>query len=239
MGLVTILTATTTILDAAGNPADGTVSVRPNASWTYDNASGGKDRVDPKPVSITIANGKISAPSPLKLAPTLNGGVNMTDASYTVTYNLTGTPIFDELWAIDSNAGSIEWGSIQVLDSSMTTPGLPVAGPTGAKGDTGLTGPQGQSVDHVTRTSGNGAAGTTDTYTMWADAGETIAIGTFLVYNGSNGLITGTQQAFLNESTISSDMSIQAGSNAMSAGPLTIAEGVTVTVADNANWSII
>lgn len=48
----------------------------------------------------------------------------------------------------------------------------------GAKGDTG------DSITSVVRTSGTGAAGTTDTYTVYA---EGTAVGTFDVYNGSNG----------------------------------------------------
>lgn len=54
---------------------------------------------------------------------------------------------------------------------------------------TGLQGDDGQSVDHTSFTSstGGGAAsqpGETDTYTVWGDAGETVNLGTFTVYNG-------------------------------------------------------
>ena len=53
----------------------------------------------------------------------------------------------------------------------------------------GPEGPQGTSVKNVIRTSGTGAAGTTDTYTMYDSDDE--AIGTFTVYNGSDGLGSG------------------------------------------------
>lgn len=62
---------------------------------------------------------------------------------------------------------------------------------TGIKGETGAQGPQGAKgepgagVGSVVRTAGNGAAGTTDTYTMYNDEGE--EIGSFEVYNGANG----------------------------------------------------
>lgn len=50
-------------------------------------------------------------------------------------------------------------------------------------------GQPGTSVSRIQRTSGTGAAGTTDTYTMYdSDGGE---IGTFTVYNGSNGTGSG------------------------------------------------
>lgn len=51
----------------------------------------------------------------------------------------------------------------------------------------GLDGVDGLNVDHITRTAGIGAAGTTDTYTMYADAPETQLLGTFDVYNGQDG----------------------------------------------------
>lgn len=45
----------------------------------------------------------------------------------------------------------------------------------------------GESVDHIGRTTGTGAGGTADTYTVWGDSGETINLGTFDVYNGQDG----------------------------------------------------
>jgi hypothetical protein len=62
-------------------------------------------------------------------------------------------------------------------------------------------GQQGVSVDHASITTSTlsgtrppraGLPGAIDTYTLWADADETIAIGTFQVYNGSNGLSEAT-----------------------------------------------
>lgn len=62
-------------------------------------------------------------------------------------------------------------------------------GPQGSKGDTGAQGAPGTSVESISRTSGTGAPGTTDTYTMYSSDGSTI--GTFTVYNGSNGTGSG------------------------------------------------
>lgn len=60
-------------------------------------------------------------------------------------------------------------------------------GGAGAYQDTTIQaeGPQGASVTSVVKTSGTGAAGTTDTYTMYNSDGE--AVGTFTVYNGTDG----------------------------------------------------
>ena len=61
-----------------------------------------------------------------------------------------------------------------------------VIGPKGEQGDVG---PTGASVDHIDRTSGTGAPGTIDTYTVYLTDGQTG--GTFQVYNGSNGTGSG------------------------------------------------
>ena len=63
---------------------------------------------------------------------------------------------------------------------------------TGPQGPVGVTGPQGPAgvpgiINHIKRTNGTGASGTTDTYTAYADADETVELGTFDVYNGANG----------------------------------------------------
>ena len=69
------------------------------------------------------------------------------------------------------------------------------AGPTGPmwpagvngtnwiNGTNGVNGIDGQDIDHVSLTSWTSAPGTTDTYTVWGDAGETINLWTFTVYN--------------------------------------------------------
>ena len=44
---------------------------------------------------------------------------------------------------------------------------------------------------------------------------------------------------FSSEKTITSDLTIPKTRNFMSVGPITIADGVTVTLADSADWTII
>lgn len=56
-----------------------------------------------------------------------------------------------------------------------------------------LKGEPGQSVGSIQRTAGTGAPGTTDTYTMYDDGGGTI--GTFTVYNGTDGTGSGDFKA--------------------------------------------
>ena len=45
----------------------------------------------------------------------------------------------------------------------------------------------GQKVDHISKTSGTGAEGTIDVYTVWGNVAETLSLGTFNVYNGQDG----------------------------------------------------
>lgn len=42
-----------------------------------------------------------------------------------------------------------------------------------------------------------------------------------------------------NSTTVSSDYTITSGRNAVSAGPITIADGVTVTIPSGSNWSVV
>lgn len=118
------------------------------------------------------------------------------------------------------------------VDNSVGTPGVTVqtSGPDtakvfafaftnlkGEKGDTGDTGPQGiqgiqgepgTDVDSIARTSGTGAPGTTDTYTMYDSAGGTI--GTFTVYNGTNGTGSGD---FMADGSVPMTGALQMGGN--------------------------
>ncbi len=81
-------------------------------------------------------------------------------------------------------------------------------GPTGVKGDTGATGPEGASVSRIERTSGTGAPGTTDTYTVYLTDGSTG--GTFQVYNGANGTGSGD---FMADGSVPMTGALQMGGN--------------------------
>ena len=81
------------------------------------------------------------------------------------------------------------------VGATVGTPSVSVeaSGPDTAKNlaftFTNLKGEPGQSVGSIQRTSGTGAPGTTDTYTMY-DSGDDV-IGTFTVYNGTDGTGSG------------------------------------------------
>lgn len=68
----------------------------------------------------------------------------------------------------------------------------------GPKGETGQKGDPGNSIQKIERTSGNGAPGTTDTYTITLTDGST---STFQVYNGANGEGAGDMTAAVYDPT--------------------------------------
>ncbi len=60
-------------------------------------------------------------------------------------------------------------------------------------------------------------------------------------YSALAGAIAGLMSGVIamNPSTMTADLTIPAGYNAYSAGPLTIGEGINVTVTDGGNWSVL
>ncbi len=51
-------------------------------------------------------------------------------------------------------------------------------------------------------------------------------------------IVTGESVFLLNPSTVTQDIVLPGGFNAVSAGPIMIGEGVTVTISDHSTWSI-
>lgn len=112
---------------------------------------------------------------------------------------------------------------------SFTFSGL--KGETGSRGGKGDKGDPGTSVSRIERTSGNGAPGTTDTYTMYDS--EDAPIGTFTVYNGSNGEGSGD---FMANGTVPMTGSLQMGGNKVTsmAEPTADTDGATKGYVDQA-----
>ena len=91
-------------------------------------------------------------------------------------------------------------------------------GPTGPAGPTGPTGavvPDGGTEGQVL-----GKASDDDYDFEWIDGGGRFAIQ-------------------LNEQSITENYSMPSGFNGVSAGPITIASGITVTIPDGSSWSIV
>lgn len=71
--------------------------------------------------------------------------------------------------------------------------------------------------------------------------------GKFLTTDGTNAswatlntdANTTTKGLYENNATISANYSITSGNNAMSAGPITIADGITVTIPSGSSWTVV
>lgn len=107
-----------------------------------------------------------------------------------------------------TNATVSEDGDLVItLSSGSPINAGSVIGPRGIQGEAG---PTGASVDRIERTSGTGAPGTTDTYTVYLTNGQ--AGGTFQVYNGSNGAGAGD---FMADGSVPMTGDLQMGGHAV------------------------
>lgn len=99
----------------------------------------------------------------------------------------------DDITGLTVSATTLAAGAPATASYDSETGILYIGVPQGLQGIQGLPGVDGQDIiHHVSRTLGDGSAGTTDTYTVWGDLDETINLGTFLVYNGTDGQVSGT-----------------------------------------------
>ena len=167
------------------------VSESGEISWTND---GDKENPDPVnimgPAGAAAGFGTVTATADNTSSETPSVDVQSsgpdTAKNFTFAFSgLKGNP--GETPDIEiGTVNTLEPGQDATADITGTTPNLTLS----------LGIPKGQpgtSVSRVERTSGTGAAGTTDTYTMYDSNDD--AIGTFTVYNGANGAGAGDMMA--------------------------------------------
>ena len=111
---------------------------------------------------------------------TNSGTTNAASLDFTIPVGDTGT-------AATITAGTTTTGA-EGSSASVTNSGTSGAAVFNFTIPIGATG---EDLDHVSLISGTHAAGTTDTYGLWQDVGETISLGTYPVYNGADGLGAG------------------------------------------------
>lgn len=160
-------------------------------SWTNDGEEENPDPVDimgPPGAAAGFGTVTATADNTSSETPSVDVQSSGPDTAKNFTFAFTG---------LKGNPGEtpdIEIGTVNTLepgqdataDITGTTPNLTLS----------LGIPKGQpgtSVSRIQRTSGTGAAGTTDTYTMYDSNDD--AIGTFTVYNGANGAGAGDMMA--------------------------------------------
>lgn len=145
-------------------------------------------------VRPTVTIGQTTTGTPGTQASVTNSGTNR-DAilNFTIPKGETGAAAGFDAPTVSTN--TLEPGSqatVSISSSGEDTNkkfnfqfGIP-QGLQGAQGN------QGYNVGSITRTSGTGAAGTTDVYTMKLNDANQTNIGTFSVYNGKDGTGSGT-----------------------------------------------
>ena len=160
-------------------------------SWTNDGEEENPDPVDimgPPGTAAGFGTVTATADNTSSETPSVDVQSSGPDTAKNFTFAFTGlkgkpgeTPDI-EIGTVDT----LEPGQDATADITGTTPNLTLS----------LGIPKGQpgtSVSRIQRTSGTGAAGTTDTYTMYDSNDD--AIGTFTVYNGANGAGAGDMMA--------------------------------------------
>ncbi|WP_053322636.1 hypothetical protein [Mariprofundus ferrooxydans] len=178
--MITIRTSTSRAVLIGGQPANGWLTFTPSASFEYDGADGERKIVLLSPIKALLANGQIvdgvGNPATLDLAPTEGAGHDITGIYYNLRITADGASTLNEQVILPATTFSpIELAD---LPRATTNPTAPVQL---------ITGPQGQSIHHLSQTAGDGASGTIDIYTFWGDAAETINMGSISILNGADG----------------------------------------------------
>jgi hypothetical protein len=62
---------------------------------------------------------------------------------------------------------------------------------------------------------------------------------TFVGQQHSTSVTAANQPFFLGKITIDQNFTVPTGQNAMTPGPVTVADGVTITVSDGSTWTVV
>jgi len=139
-------------------------------------------------------------------------------------------------WVVIGTLGSVNWGLLSSSTASSTY--MPLAGGTfsgnvGSSATGYLQIPNGTTAQRP----GSPAAG----MMRWnSSLSRFEGYGTAWGAIGGGSTGGGSDSVFYeNDQTVNNDYTLTSGKNAMSAGPITIASGITVTVPVDSNWSIV
>lgn len=130
-------------------------------------------------------------------------------------------------WATSTGGvSSFSGGTTGLTPSGVTTGAIALAGTLAvANGGTG-----------VTTSTGTGSTVLSDAPTLTGTALATNLTASGVVTGAS---VTASNGMFINSQTVSADYTIAANYNAMSAGPVTVNGGITVTVSAGSSWAVV
>ena len=193
----------------------------------------------------TTANTAFNALAPAQIGNTgkflTTDGTNSSWATVTsgVSQIIAGTNI-----TVSPSGGT---GAVTVNATVTTGP----TGPTGPAGTTGATGAQGPT--GPTGTNGtNGPTGPTGAFpistpyvvngVVYASSTTVLTEGSTFTFDGSSATapqLVASNGLHVNSKTVSANYTIASGYSAMSAGPITVNSGISVTIASGSRWVIL
>ena len=123
------------------------------------------------------------------------------------------------------------------------------AGPTGPTGSNGTNGPTGPTGAGASFAITNDTTTATNIYPALLNATTGTPAGIYtsnakLLYKPSTGELSvsaprASNGIVVNSQTVSADYTIASGDNGLSAGPVSVASGITVTVSSGSNWTVV
>lgn len=198
--------------------ADKSVTIDNTATLTNKTMSGSSNTFSniPNSALVTTPVTSVAGTAPIASSGGTTPTISITQASTSTNGYLSSTD-----WNTFNNKTS-NTGTVTSVSGTGTASGLSLSGTVTTSGSLTLSGTVNSlaSGTYAIDISGSSATATTATYV-------------------NNGTQASSGAVYENAKTISSNYTMTSGYNGMSAGPITISTGVTVTIPTGSNWSIV